>query len=131
MSGSYRDLKAWQYAIELVTQIYACTRGFPTDELYGLTSQLRRASVSVASNIAEGKGRSSDRELVHFLHQARGSLFEVETQLTIAHRLKYLTPTQADDLSAPAGQLARALNGLITALKVSNKKEEQAIRRIA
>jgi four helix bundle protein len=131
VSGSYRDLKAWQYAIELVTQIYVSTSGFPNSELYGLTSQLRRASVSVASNIAEGKGRASDKELVHFLHQARGSLFEVETQLTIAYRLQYLTSKQADDLTAQAGQLARILNGLITALKESNKKLEEVKARIA
>jgi len=131
MSGSYRDLRAWQCAIELVTQIYACTREFPSDELYGLTNQLRRASVSVASNIAEGKGRSSDKELVHFLHQARGSLHEVETQLTIAHRLRYLRPTQANDLSAQAGELARILNGLITALKGSDKGDEKGKKRIA
>jgi hypothetical protein len=71
VSGSYRDLKVWQKSIDLVAEIYVCTRVFPKDEQYGLVSQLRRAAVSVASNIAEGKGRSGDKELVRFLHQAR------------------------------------------------------------
>ena len=71
VSGSYRDLKVWQKSIDLVAEIYVCTRSFPKDEQYGLVSQLRRAAVSVASNIAEGKGRSGDKELVRFLHQAR------------------------------------------------------------
>jgi four helix bundle protein len=87
MSGSYRDIKAWQKAIELVVEIYSCTRNFPREKIYGLANQLRRAAVSVASNIAEGKGRRTDKEFLLFLHHARGSVFEVETQLTIAGRL--------------------------------------------
>ena len=90
MSGSYREIKVWQKAIELVVDIYSCTRDFPNEEMFGLTSQLRRAAVSIASNIAEGKGRRTDREFLQFLHHARGSVFEVETQLTIASRLAYL-----------------------------------------
>jgi four helix bundle protein len=87
MSGSYRDIKAWQKAIELVVEIYSCTRNFPREEIYGLANQLRRAAVSVASNIAEGKGRRTDKEFLLFLPHARGSVFELETQLTIAGRL--------------------------------------------
>jgi four helix bundle protein len=117
MSGSYRDLRAWQKAMDLVTQIYSCTRSFPKDELYGMASQLRCAAVSVPSNIAEGKGRSTDRELVLFLHHTRGSLFEVETQITIAHELNYLTEAQTDTLAGLAGEVARMLNGLIDALR--------------
>ena len=90
MSGSYREIKVWQKAIELVADIYSCTRSFPREELYGLAGQLRRAAVSIASNIAEGKGRRTDREFLQFLHHARGSVFEVETQLTIASRLGYM-----------------------------------------
>ena len=80
MSGSYRDSKVWQRAIELVVDIYSCTRSFPNEEFYGLAGQLRRAAVSIPSNIAEGKGRRTDKEFLLFLHHARGSVFEVETQ---------------------------------------------------
>lgn len=78
MTGSYKELRVWKQAMQLALEIYRQTQSFPNEELYGLTSQLRRASVSVASNIAEGKGRSSDKEVVLFLHHARGSLLEVE-----------------------------------------------------
>jgi four helix bundle protein len=117
MSGSYRDLKAWQKSMELVAEIYLHTRKFPKDEQFGLAMQLRRAAVSVPSNIAEGKGRSSDKEFNLFLHHARGSLFEVETQLAIAHRLGHLGEPDASQLMRQAGELARMLNGLIHSLK--------------
>ena len=90
MSGTFRDLEVWQAAMELVVHIYKISKHFPKEEIYGLTSQLRRAAVSVASNIAEGKGRSSDRELIQFLCHARGSLFEIETQLQLAEKLEYV-----------------------------------------
>jgi four helix bundle protein len=117
MSGSYRDLRAWQKAVDLVVEIYTCTRAFPRDELYGLVNQLRRAAVSVPSNIAEGKGRSSDKEFVLFLHHARGSVCEVETQLTIANRLGYITQGETDRLAALTCEVAKILNGLINSLK--------------
>jgi four helix bundle protein len=119
MNGSYRDLHAWQKAIDLVVDLYDCTRSFPKDEQYGLAAQLRRAAVSVASNIAEGKGRCSDNELIHFLYLARGSLFEIETQLTIASRLGYLSKEQSVRLAEAAGEVARMLNGLISSLRRS------------
>ena len=84
MAGSYKDLRAWKQSMELALEIYRFTENFPKEERYGLTSQLRRAAVSVSSNIAEGKGRCTDKELLLFLHHARGSLLEVETQLLIA-----------------------------------------------
>jgi len=84
MSESYRDLIAWQKARALALEIYVCTRRFPKDEVYGLTQQMRRAAISVPSNIAEGKGRHSHKELLQFLYRARGSLLELETQLSIA-----------------------------------------------
>jgi four helix bundle protein len=86
MGGTYRDLEAWQCARALVVEIYRSTASFQREEMFGLTSQLRRAAVSVASNIAEGKGRFSDRELSQFLSVSRGSVFEIETQVTIALR---------------------------------------------
>jgi four helix bundle protein len=92
MGDSYKDLIEWRKAMELVTEIYRATREFPRDELYGLTNQLRRAAVSVPSNIAEGQARFSRKEFRHFLSHARGSLVEIETQLTIAQNLGYLNP---------------------------------------
>ncbi len=123
MSGSYRDIKVWQRAIELVVEIYSCTRSFPKQEMYGLVGQLRRASVSIPSNIAEGKGRRTDREFLLFLHHARGSLFEVETQLIIAGLLGYITETEARRLGSSAGEIARMLTGLIKAIGSDERKE--------
>ncbi len=117
MSGSYKDLRAWKQSINLVLEIYRCTRKFPKDEMYSLTRQLRRAAVSVASNIAEGKGRSSDKELVLFLHHARGSLLEVETQLLIARELGYLDEADAEQVLQETEHLAKTLNALINSLK--------------
>ena len=92
MSASYRDLRVWQRAMDLVVSVYCATQEFPREELYGLTSQMRRASVSIPSNIAEGKGRSTDRDRALFFCHARGSLLELETQILIAQRLLYLSP---------------------------------------
>jgi len=117
MSGSYRDLMAWQKAIELVAEIYSCTRTFPREEQFGLTNQLRRAAVSIPSNIAEGKGRSTDKDFSLFLHHARGSLCEIETQLTIAERLGYLPANTAGKLMEQASEVAKILNGLIRSLR--------------
>jgi four helix bundle protein len=119
MSGSYRDLNAWRKSIDLVLVIYQCTRGFPKEEQYGLIAQLRRAAVSVASNIAESKGRSSDKELVLFLHHALGSLCEIETQLTIANRLGFLSAEESARVGANASEIAKMLNGLINSLQRS------------
>lgn len=88
MAQDFQDLTVWQRAMELTTTVYGLTKTFPADELYGLTSQLRRASVSIASNIAEGRGRGSDGEFRQFLNIAQGSTYEVQTQLLLAKRLK-------------------------------------------
>lgn len=117
MSGTFMDLEVWRTAMDLVTSIYRLSTRFPKDEMYGLTSQLRRAAVSVPSNIAEGKGRSSDRELIQFLCHARGSLFEVETQLEIAERLTYVTKEESDPLRREATRVAQMLNGLIRSVR--------------
>ena len=117
MSGSLRDIKAWQKAIELMVEIYSSTRSFPREEVYGLANQLRRAAASVPSNIAEGKDRCTDKEFLLFLHHARGSVFEVETQLAIAGRLGYLTQADEQRIRTQAGEIARMLNGLIKAIK--------------
>ena len=119
MAGSYKDLRAWKQSMQLAMEIYRHTEGFPREERYVLTSQLRRAVVSVPSNIAEGKGRSSDKELVLFLHHARGSLLEVETQLLIARELKYGRGGEfdADRLLGLVETLAKTLNALIRSLR--------------
>ena len=117
MGRSYRDLIAWQKAMKFVTEICEVTRRFPSEERYGLANQLRRASVSVPSSIAERQARFSQKEFHHFLSQAPGSLVEIETQLLIARDLKYLQPTKADALIAAADDLGRALNGLIASIK--------------
>jgi four helix bundle protein len=122
MNGSFRDIKAWHKAIELVVEIYSSTRSFPREEVYGLANQLRRAAVSVPSNIAEGKGRCTDKEFLLFLHHARGSVFEVETQLAIAGRLGYLTQADEQRIRTQAGEIARMLNGLIKAIKSDGGK---------
>ncbi len=117
MGQSYKDLIAWQLAIELVLEIYRSTQTFPREEMYGLTSQLRRAAVSIASNIAEGQGRLSKREFHQFLGQARGSLMEVETQIQIAERLSYVDAVRARSLLAKAAEAGRVLNGLIASMR--------------
>jgi four helix bundle protein len=113
----YKDLIAWQNAIELVTEVYRATMAFPGHEIYGLINQMRRASVSIASNIAEGHGRATPGEFVQFLCQARGSLRELETQVIIACNLSYLTSQQGQTLLARIDELARILNGLIVAIQ--------------
>ena len=101
----------------LAERCYQVTATYPKEEMYGLTSQLRRAAVSVPSNIAEGKGRSSDRELIQFLCHARGSLFEVETQLEIAERLTYITKEESESLRCEATRVGQMLNGLIRSVR--------------
>ncbi|HLW84673.1 MAG TPA: four helix bundle protein [Candidatus Sulfotelmatobacter sp.] len=117
MSGTYSDLEVWQAAMDLAINIYRFTKNFPKEETYGLTSQLRRAAVSVPSNIAEGKGRSSDKDLVHFLGNSRGSLFEIETQATIASRLGYVSSEQGESTARQSARVGQLLNGLIRALR--------------
>jgi len=113
---SYKDLIVWQKSIVLVTNVYRCTKAFPKDELYGLTSQLRRAAVSVPSNIAEGQGRVSTGEFRQFLGHARGSLHEMQTQLVIAENLGYLGKTEKDRLLEDSTEVDRMLNRLISSL---------------
>ncbi len=112
----YRDLIAWQKSIDLVAAVYQETKAFPKEELYGLVSQMRRAAVSVPSNIAEGQGRHSTNEFRHFLGNAQGSLYEMETQVVISRRLGYLSSKSEEALLGSAGEVGRILNGLVAAL---------------
>ena len=117
MSSTFRDLRVWQEAMDLTVEIYKSTAAFPKHEIYGLAQQLRRAAVSVASNIAEGKGHRPTIEFLHFLFHARGSILEVQTQLLIASKLGYLPEQQCSDLLGAAEGIGRALNGLIASLE--------------
>ena len=113
---SYKELVAWQKAMDLVELIYKTTFSFPREEMYGLTSQIRRAVVSIPSNIAEGQGRKTTRDFLNFLAVARGSLKEVETQILIASRLGYLqTPKEAPIIELIA-EVGRIINWLINSL---------------
>ncbi len=114
---NYRDLVAWQKAMELVVEVYRTTKSFPADEKFGLTSQLQRAAVSVAANIAEGQGRFGEREFVNFLSIAHGSLRETETHVQIAFRLDYITKEQQDALLDQAASVGRLINGLANSLR--------------
>jgi four helix bundle protein len=98
VTSDYKNLIVWQKSMDLVLLVYRCSKTFPHDEVFCLTTQMRRAAISVASNIAEGKGRQSNKELTQFLFLARGSLLEVETQSMIAERLGYLTGQDSSGL---------------------------------
>ena len=111
--GDYRQLKAWNSAQDLAVATYRVTRGLPARERYLLGDQMRRAAVSIASNIAEGSGRGTDREFAHFLRIARGSLQELQTQLGIAAELELLDSDAVAELEACAAQTGRLLFGLL------------------
>src|ERR1041385_7176119 len=113
---SFRALRVWQAAMDLVEHIYRLTQNFPKSELYGLTSQLQRAAVSVPSNIAEGHTREHSKEYLHHLSIAQASLAELETQLEIATRLKYLSPESLQQTLAQVTALGRQLYALRNAL---------------
>jgi four helix bundle protein len=112
----YRDLLAWQKAMILARKVYDTTSGFPKDEIFGLRLQLRRAAVSVPSNIAEGHGRLTDAHLSNALGIARGSLYEVQTQLQLARDLGFIDSTIAEKLLASSVDVAKLINGLLGVL---------------
>ena len=117
MSASFRDLRVWQEAMKFAVEVYRTTAQFPRHELYGLSNQLRRAAVSIPSNIAEGKGHRSDREFGNYLLHARGSLLEVQTQVMIAKELQYISGEEAQRVLAQADAIGRSLNSLINSLR--------------
>jgi four helix bundle protein len=124
--ATFEDLRAFQHALDLMVDVYKATRNFPREELYGLTSQLRRASCSVVSNIAEGQGRLTFGERRQLLSQARGSLYEVQAQVIASQRLELLPPEGAQPLMKRAEEAARELAGLIEWIR---KREAQSKRR--
>ena len=113
----YSDLVAWQKAMDLVEAVYRTTRAFPKEELYGLSSQLRRAAISIPSNIAEGHCRNGRREFVHYLSIALGSLGELETQVMISERLGYLAAHESSKIQASAAEAGRIIVGLMHSLE--------------
>jgi len=117
VSSDFKNLIAWQKAMDLVDEVYEVTKTFPREEMFGLTSQLQRAAVSVASNIAEGQARFSTPDFRRFLRMARGSLAEVQTQLLVAERRRYLTSPKCRALEEHIEELARIINGLLRSLK--------------
>jgi len=125
--SSYKDLIAWQKGMELVAMIYDVTERFPSNEEYGLVSQLRRAAVSIPSNIAEGKAHYSNRDFVRFLRHARGSLAEIETQVLIAHQRKYLTDATMTQLTQKLDEMGRILSGLINSLSERERIQDSGL----
>jgi len=115
--ANFKELLVWQRSIDFVTNIYRSTGSFPKDEMYGLTSQIRRASVSIPSNIAEGNSRRSKPDHLQFLKIARGSCAEVETQLMISKNLNYLNEENYQKLNNNMIEISKMLNGLINSLQ--------------
>ena len=120
VASNYKDLVAWQKAMSLVLRVYEVTEQFPKREIYSLTDQIRRAAVSIPSNIAEGQAHFHNREFIRFLRHSRGSLAELETQLIIAKGLKYLSQLEAEKLLEDAAEVSRILSGLISSLLTTN-----------
>ncbi len=118
---SHRDLLVWQKAVDLALEIYAICRSLPESERFGLIAQLRRAAVSVASNIAEGYGRGSTADYIRFLRAARGSLYEIDTQLLIACRLEYVQQSAYEAVLKHVNEVGRMLAGLIRTLEQGSK----------
>jgi four helix bundle protein len=114
---SYRDLIAWQKAMELVKLIYRLTDKFPREELFGLTIQVRRAAVSVPSNIAEGQGRNSTKEFINHLSIAYGSLMETETQTLVAEFRQYITADETTSVLTLSSEVGKLINGLSNSLQ--------------
>lgn len=115
--NSYRDLKVWQKGMDLLVAVYKATDTFPKKELYGLSSQLQRAAVSIPSNLAEGSSRRSTKEFLRFINIATGSLSELETQLIAANRLTYISQNELDTLLNFTDEISRMLQGLYNSLE--------------
>jgi len=115
--GSFKDLFVWQKGIELVNDIYKATKKFPKEELYCLTSQIRRAAISIPANIAEGWGRGTTKNYIQFLEISRGSLFELNTLIIIAYNQEYIKKETCDEIENKLNEIGRMLNAMITKLE--------------
>ena len=114
---NYQDLIAWQKAMDLCVMLYESTRQMPGDERFGLTSQLRRAAVSIPSNIAEGQGLGKDGQFLHHLHISYGSLRELETQTILSKRLRFIRDEDTSAILNHCGEVGRLLNGLMNSIE--------------
>ena len=114
---SYTDLEVWSEARKLVSMVYLASKDFPKEEIFGITSQIRRCAISIPSNIAEGCGRQSSKETIHFLHVSRGSLFELETQLYLSSDQQYITTEELNSLLKLIVGCKKLLNGFINYYK--------------
>lgn len=119
---SYRDLRVWNAAMDLVVVCYETTKGFPKNEVYGLISQIQRVAVSIPANIAEGKGRTHLGDYLKFLSFANGSLMELETHLLIAGRLLYLSPQKLEEILKQTEEISRMLSSLKQKLDLKKPK---------
>ena len=117
---SYEDLEVWKKAIDLSVNIYEMTKLFPMEERYGLTSQIKRSAVSIASNIAEGSGRSTERDFIRFIAIARGSASELKTQIIIAYRIGFLNEIDYEKSVRWIDEITRMLSGLRKSLEARN-----------
>ncbi|WP_313095235.1 four helix bundle protein [Empedobacter sp.] len=118
---THKDLDAWKISVELVTEIYQLTGNYPKDEIFGLTNQMRRASISIPSNIAEGAARNSKKEFIQFLYIALGSQQELDTQLLISRNLNFITEDSYNQITDKVQTVGKLLNGLIKYLKSNDK----------
>jgi four helix bundle protein len=114
-----KGIKVWQKSIELATDIYAVTKNFPVEEKYGLVSQMRRAVVSVSSNISEGAGRNSNKDFIHFLGMANGSSYELQTQIVISRKLNYLSEDEVKSLLIKLEEIQKMTYSFMQKLKIS------------
>lgn len=124
MINSYKDLKVWNKAMDLTTMVYDALKTFPPKEEYGLSSQMRRSSVSIPSNIAEGYGRNSTLDYCRFLQIALGSAYELETQAELARRIDYVDNDTANKLASQLTEVGRMLNSLINKIKPDKNKSQ-------
>ena len=120
-SSNYKELKVWQKAMDLTVEVYKIVKLLPKEETYALSDQMRRAVVSIPSNIAEGQGRNSDKEFIQFLSIARGSLWELETQIEICLRIGYIDQSLATNTNNLIAEISKMLNALSNSLKPQNQ----------
>jgi len=116
MPSNFRNLIAWQKSVDLAVEIYRVTGRFPNSEQFALTQQMKRAAISVSSNIAEGRGRSTARDYRNFLFNARGSAYELESQIEVARKLGYFNDVTADNLIALITRVEQLINGLVRSM---------------
>ncbi len=124
MRRDFKNIKAWPHADDLAVLVYSVTRSFPREELYGMTSQLRRAAVSAPANIAEGASREHEKEYLHFLNVARGSIAEVEYLLHLSERIGYLKDNEYERAELVRKETAKTLHGLINSVKQDTTKRK-------